>query len=64
VRAGEERLFESITGSRFAGSVVSLARAGTHDAVSVRVAGRAHYTGRSEFILEDDDELGRGFLLR
>lgn len=64
VQPGDKRLFESITGSRFTGSIADIARAGPYDAVTVCVSGRAHYTGRSEFWLEDDDELGRGFLLR
>jgi proline racemase len=29
----------------------------------VRVSGRAHYCGRAEFIVEDDDPLGGGFLV-
>ncbi|MBO6717741.1 MAG: proline racemase family protein [Rhizobiaceae bacterium] len=64
VGMGEERLFESIAGSRFTGSVASETRAGGYDAVTVRVSGRAHYTGKAEFMLEDGDDLGRGFLLR
>ena len=64
VQPGEERLFESITGSHFTGCVAGITNAGTYDAVTVRVSGKAHYTGRAEFIVEDDDRLGRGFLLR
>jgi proline racemase len=64
-RVGEPRLFESIVGSRFEGTVarnVSLAdgRAG----IVARVSGRAFYTGTAEFMLEDGDKLGRGFLVR
>jgi len=61
---GQERLFESIVGSQFRGSVVRREKAGRHDAVIARVAGRAHYSGKAEFTLEGDDELGRGFLVR
>ncbi len=64
VGMGEERLFESIAGSRFTGSVSGTTTVGEREAVTVRVSGRAHYTGSAEFALEDDDELGRGFLLR
>jgi hypothetical protein len=28
------------------------------------VGGKAHYTGRAKFTLEEGDEIGRGFLLR
>ncbi|MER8614837.1 proline racemase family protein [Mesorhizobium sp. M1216] len=64
IEIGRTRLFESIAGSRFSGAVVRTAKAGPHDAIIARVGGRAYYSGRAEFIVEDDDELGRGFLLR
>jgi trans-L-3-hydroxyproline dehydratase len=61
---GQERTFESITGSRFSGAVARAAKAGPHDAIIARVGGRAYYSARAEFTVEPDDELGRGFLLR
>lgn len=61
---GQTRIFESIAGSRFSGSVVSTARAGPHEAVIARVGARAFYSGKAEFMVEPDDELGQGFLLR
>ena len=33
-------------------------------ATVTEVEGSAHLTGRHEFVLEPDDELGEGFLLR
>ncbi|PTE10175.1 proline racemase family protein [Mesorhizobium helmanticense] len=63
IAIGQARTFESIAGSRFSGSVTRTAKAGPHDAVIARVGGRAYYSGRAEFIVEPDDELGRGFLL-
>ncbi|RUX32226.1 proline racemase [Mesorhizobium sp. M7A.F.Ca.US.011.01.1.1] len=64
IAIGQTRTFESIAGSRFSGAVVRTATAGPHDAIIARVGGRAYYSGRAEFIVEADDELGRGFLLR
>ncbi|MFD2056688.1 proline racemase family protein [Mesorhizobium calcicola] len=64
IAIGQTRLFESIAGSRFSGAVVRTAKAGPHEAIIARVGGRAYYSGRAEFIVEADDELGRGFLLR
>ncbi|MBZ9678197.1 proline racemase family protein [Mesorhizobium sp. ES1-1] len=64
ITVGQTRIFESIAGSRFSGSVVRRAKAGPHEAIVARVGGRAYYSGRSEFVIEADDELGRGFLLR
>ena len=64
VAIGEERTFESITGSRFAGAVASTTPVGGFEAVTVRVGGRAFYSGRAEFAVEADDPLGGGFLVR
>ena len=61
---GQERLFESITGSRFSGAVERTTREGGHQAIVARVGGRAFYSGKAEFGVEPEDELGRGFLLR
>jgi proline racemase len=59
---GEERLFESIVGSRFTGSVARTTAA--YPAIIARVGGRAFYSGQAEYWLEEGDELGRGFLVR
>jgi trans-L-3-hydroxyproline dehydratase len=65
IPVGETRLFESIVGSRFRGAVARTGRLPDgRPAIVARVEGRAFYTGRAEFTLEDGDELGRGFLLR
>ena len=64
VAVGETRIFESIVGSRFEGRVAGSTKAGNMDAVTVRVSGRAFYSGRAEFIVEDDDPLGAGFIVR
>jgi proline racemase/trans-L-3-hydroxyproline dehydratase len=57
---GEPLRHLSIVGSEFTGRVVEELAAG----VVTEVEGRAHLTGRHEFVLEPDDELGEGFLLR
>ncbi|WP_442583702.1 proline racemase family protein [Mesorhizobium sp. ASY16-5R] len=61
---GQSRRFESVTGAVFSGKAVRGEKCGRFDAVRVEVGGRAYYSGRSHFTLEDGDELGRGFLLR
>ncbi|MOA55039.1 Proline racemase [compost metagenome] len=61
---GEACQFESLTGARFTASVNAAAKLPGHDAVTVRVSGRAHYSGKASWTLEEDDEIGRGFLLR
>ena len=57
---GEPLRHLSIVGSEFIGRVVEETAAG----VVTEVEGSAHLTGRHEFVLEPDDELGEGFLLR
>lgn len=60
---GQARIFESIVGSRFVGMVASTTTAGPHDAITARVSGHAYYSGKAEFIVEEDDPLGGGFLV-
>jgi proline racemase len=57
---GEAFLHRSIVGTEFTGRVVGE----TDEGVVTEVEGSAHLTGRHEFVLEPDDELGEGFLLR
>ncbi len=64
VGAGEPRVFESVTRSHFEGTIVSAFDYGGRPAVTVRVAGRSHRSGRAEYVVEPDDPLGGGFLLR
>jgi len=65
---GRTRAFESLTGAQFTGRVASKLElngpAGVIDAVTVEVAGRAFYTGKSQFVAEPDDPLRDGFLLK
>lgn len=61
---GEVRTFESITGSQFTGEIASHTAFGPHEAVTVRVSGRAYYSGEATFVVEADDPLGGGFLVR
>ena len=60
----EEIVVESLIGSRFSGRVVRDTGFGSHRAVIPEVQGRAHITGRHEFVLDPADELRHGFILR
>jgi trans-L-3-hydroxyproline dehydratase len=64
VPLGQVCEFESVTGSIFTGEARALTACGPKPAVTVRVGGKAHYTGEARFWLEDGDEIGKGFLLR
>lgn len=62
---GEQRLFESIVGSQFTGAVArTVTLADGKPGIVARVGGRAHYSGKAEYWVEDGDELGKGFLVR
>ncbi|NQW01164.1 MAG: proline racemase family protein [Rhodospirillales bacterium] len=64
INLGQTRTFESVTGALFEARAMRESTVGRHKAVTVEVAGRAHYTGSATFSHEPDDEIGRGFLLR
>jgi len=63
IELGQARSFESITGAIFTAKAISETTCRPHKAVTVEVAGSAHYTGSSVFTHEADDKIGRGFLL-
>ena len=64
IMIGQQRVFESIINSRFSGAVASVTTCGPQPAITARVSGRAFYSGKAEFIVEDDDPLADGFLVR
>jgi proline racemase len=61
---GDEFVHRSIVGSEFRARIVAGTEVAGIPAVVTEVEGSAHLTGRHEFVLEPDDELGLGFLLR
>jgi proline racemase len=64
IGVGDELLHRSIVGSEFRARIVAETEVAGRPAVVTEVEGSAHLTGRHEFVLEPDDELGLGFLLR
>ena len=60
----EPVVIESIIGTRFTGRVKETATFGPHDAVIPQVEGEASITGRHEFLIDPDDPLKKGFVLR
>ena len=54
----------SVIGTEFEARVVGDAEVAGLRAVSPEIAGRSHLTGFHQFVLEQDDPLGTGFLLR
>jgi trans-L-3-hydroxyproline dehydratase len=61
---GETIVVESIIGSRFTGRIVEETTFGPHPAVIPEIGGTAHITGRHEFLIDPDDPLREGFILR
>ncbi len=64
VEVGQEITIESIIGSTFSGKVVDLLKFGSHQAVIPEVGGTAHITGQHTFLIDPDDPLKDGFILR
>ncbi len=64
IAVGESIRVESVLGTTFAGRVVAPARVGPHPAVVPEVEGRAFIIGRNEILIDPDDPLRNGFLLR
>ena len=61
---GEPIVVESIIGTRFTGRIVETTTFGPHPAIIPEVEGTAHITGRHEFLIDPDDPLKDGFVLR
>ncbi|HXV56435.1 MAG TPA: proline racemase family protein [Gaiellaceae bacterium] len=61
---GEVLVHESVIGTEFRARVVGDAEVAGRPAVVTEVEGSAFGTGSHEFVLEPDDPLGEGFLLR
>ena len=61
---GDELLHRSIVGSEFTARVVGDAEVAGLPAVVTEVEGSAYLTGYHQFVVEPDDPLGTGFLLR
>jgi trans-L-3-hydroxyproline dehydratase len=55
---------ESLTGAVFTGRIVMAATIGDYDGVVTEISGRAAVTGMHQFMVDDDDPLPEGFLLR
>ncbi|MGH2682130.1 MAG: proline racemase family protein [Actinomycetota bacterium] len=64
LRTGETMVHESIIRSQFAASVVEETETYGQPAVVTEIEGAAHRTGYHQFVLEPDDDVGTGFLLR
>lgn len=60
----EEVVLDSLLGSRFTGSISETTTCGSFPAIVPEVTGTAWITGRGELLVDPEDRLGEGFLLR
>lgn len=61
---GEPFTVESIIGTCFTGKVVTTTKFGPYEAVIPEVTGSAHIVGKCEWLLDPQDPLRNGFILR
>jgi trans-L-3-hydroxyproline dehydratase len=64
IRINEPMIIESIIGTKFTGKVVSVTKFGKYNSVIPEVKGNAYITGKHEFVIDPDDPLKDGFILR
>jgi len=57
-------VIESIIGTRFTGQIIETTSFGPYPAVIPEVEGSAYITGRHEFLIDPEDPLREGFILR
>jgi trans-L-3-hydroxyproline dehydratase len=64
IEIGQKMRIESITNSVFTGSVISEENYGPFTAVIPQVQGTAHITGMQTFLIDPNDPMKNGFILR
>jgi len=64
IKLNQPMVIESIIGTKFTGSVISSTIFGNYDAVIPQVEGNAYITGKHEFMIDPEDPLKKGFILR
>ncbi len=64
IQLGEPYVHESITDSVFTGRVLETACVGDHPAVVTEIAGRGFVTGFHQFVVDPEDPIREGFLVR
>lgn len=64
VEIGEPRVIESIVGTTFTGRVIEETEFGPYKAIVPEISGNTYITGRNCFLVDPDDPLKEGFILR
>ncbi|RQD72270.1 MAG: proline racemase [Tindallia sp. MSAO_Bac2] len=63
LEAGENFVYESITGTMFKGVILEKTKVGEFDAVIPEITGSAYITGFNHFVIDPEDPLKHGFAL-
>ena len=64
LKLNEEMVIESIIGTRFSVKAVKLTKFASYEAVIPEVKGMAYITGKNELLIDPEDPLQSGFVLR
>jgi proline racemase len=64
MKVGEEIVNESIICTKFRGKILSETKVGEYDAVIPEITGSAYVTGYSQFLVDPDDPVKYGFVLK
>ncbi|MEG0842949.1 MAG: proline racemase [Romboutsia sp.] len=64
LKEGEKFIYESILGTLFKGEIVGIDKVGEFDAVIPKVSGTAYITGFNHFVIDPEDPVKYGFILK
>ena len=64
LKEGEKFVYESILGTLFEGEIVVTTKVGEFDAVLPKITGSAYMTGFNNFLIDEDDPVKYGFILK
>lgn len=64
IKEGEPFVYESILGTLFKGRIVGLDKVGEFDAVRPEITASAYITGFNHFVIDDEDPVKHGFILK
>jgi proline racemase len=64
LKQGEKFVYESILGTLFKGEIVGTTKVGEYDAVIPKISGAAFITGFNHFVIDPEDPVKHGFILK
>ena len=64
LKIGEEFYYESMLGTIFKGEILGTTKVGEYEAVIPRISGSAYITAFNHFVIEEEDPLKYGFVLK